>query len=70
MNKREAQLRRRAAKIDCRIEKSRVKNTHSNNQAGYQLIDQSNTVRAGVDYELNLDALERQVARLETEAAQ
>lgn len=40
--------RRKAQRTGLRLEKSRVRNTHSNNRAGYQLIvTYSNTVLGG-----------------------
>jgi len=69
MEKREAQLRRRAAKLDCNVENSRVKNTHSNNQGGYRLIGVGGNILEGGDYDLNVDRREYWIGRYETELA-
>jgi hypothetical protein len=50
----ELQARRAAKKAGLQAIKSRLreKNLHSNNQGGWQLIDDTNTVVEGVDYDL------------------
>jgi hypothetical protein len=59
-------LRRRANKLELRVEKSRVRNTRYNNQGGYMLINwRHNTVVDGANYDLELEDLERAIARRE-----
>lgn len=53
----ENRIRRKAARIGWRLYKARGI-LHSNNHGLYQLVDDSNTVRAGVDYDLALDDAE------------
>lgn len=48
-----SQLRSRAKRAGWRIEKARGE-LHSNNRGGLQLIDENNTVRYGVDYDLTV----------------
>ncbi len=57
---REARIRRKANRIGdgWRVEKSRVKNLHINNKGLYQLIDDRNCVKEGVDYDATLDEIE------------
>jgi hypothetical protein len=55
---RETRIRRMAAKKGWRLEKSRARQLHSNNQGKYQLIDDRNTVREGVNYDAGLDRIE------------
>jgi hypothetical protein len=64
----EQRLRRKAQRLGYRVEKSRARNLHSNDQGGYQLIDDRNTVRGGVNYELDLAALSRILDALENKA--
>ena len=55
----EARLRRLAKTVDYRIEKSRVRNPHFNNQGEYQLIaNYYNVVVAGVNYDASLSDIE------------
>jgi hypothetical protein len=58
----ESALRRRAKKLDWRIEKSRQRTLHSNNKGLFQLINDSNTVVAGGDYDADLDDLEHWIS--------
>ena len=54
----ENRLRRHAKKQGLKIEKSRVRNTHFNNQGGYQLIDYyTNAVIKGANYDLSLEEI-------------
>ena len=50
----ESRARRLARKLDMRVEKSRVRNLHSNNKGLYQLIDWRNNVVLCCDYEVKL----------------
>ena len=57
-------LRRRAKRVGMRLVKSRQRSTHLNNRGGLMLIDSYfNTVEAGVDYDLDLDAAEYWIER-------
>jgi len=54
----ESKLRRQLKKLDYRLVKSRVRNTHINNLGGYMVIDNThyqNAVYSGSNYELSLD---------------
>jgi hypothetical protein len=52
-------LRRHAHRNGMRLEKSRQRSFHSNNRGGLMLIDNYfNIVRAGVDYDLDLETAE------------
>ncbi len=50
----DARCRRKALANDMRVYKSRVRQTDSNNQGGYMITDDRNTVRYGDRYELTL----------------
>jgi hypothetical protein len=61
----EQKLRRQLRKIGYRLEKSRVRNTHINNQCGYMIIKiYNNIVYCGCNYELTLKDVERITADL------
>jgi hypothetical protein len=52
----ENKLRKFFLKQGMKLNKSRVKNTHLNNQGGYMITDiKSNSVVQGVNYELTLE---------------
>lgn len=65
LKRRVDRLRSRAQKVGCRVEKSRVKNTHSNNQGGYRLIRVPNHVIDGVKFEMIVNQLEVSIKRVE-----
>lgn len=51
----ESRIRRRLARAGYRLEKSRVRKPHLNDQGGYQVINPwTNTVMAGDRYDLDL----------------
>ena len=57
---RECKSRRQLKKQGYCLRKSRVRYTHSNNLGGYMIIDPyTNTVVAGVRFELDLDEVEQ-----------
>lgn len=64
----EAALRRRAKKLGWRVETSR-KDFDTNHQGLFQLIDDTNTVRAGVNYDAELDEIEQRLAEEEQRRA-
>jgi hypothetical protein len=50
-----ASARRSLAKEGYKLEKSRVRNPHINNQGGFQIIDECNVIADGSNYELTVD---------------
>lgn len=64
----EAALRRRAKKLGWRVEKSR-KDFDTNHQGLFQLVDDTSTVRAGVNYDAELDEIEQRLAEEEQRRA-
>ncbi len=54
----ESRVRYAAKRVGWRIEKSRARNLHSNDPGKYRLINGSNTVIGGVNFDASLDELE------------
>jgi hypothetical protein len=61
--KREARLRRAARRHEFNLHKSRVRNPHTNDHGGYQLVElRTNTVVDGANFDMTLDDVERHLA--------
>ena len=62
---RESRLRRRAARLDHRLLRSRAKKLHLNNRGLYQLVNYNNTVVEGPNFEADLHDIEAALERIE-----
>ena len=60
---RENRLRRLAKRMGWRIERSRARILHLNDKGLYQVINDYNSVIEGVDYDADLDRVERALSR-------
>ena len=60
----EARARGAASRLGWRVEKSRTRNHHANDQGAYQLIDDRNTAIEGWHYDASLETV---VARINEE---
>jgi hypothetical protein len=59
----EYRVRSAAKKVGWRVIKSRARNLHINNRGLYQLVDDSNTVVTGADFNATLDEMADLIAK-------
>jgi len=64
-----SRLRRRAARLDCRIVSSRWRLDTIDNHGGFMIVNDRNLVVAGDRYDLSLEAVAEWIADEEREAA-